>query len=283
VIQAGGITGSRSHSIERTRRTAEGFWKEDDHRWVPGHGLANSFEARETAQAYIDEHSDELYSTPEVFASNAAARMKKIELIDKKTSTILGTVNFLKVPVGTYADFICGGTDKRTREKFRLDQAQRISRAMMPTDKHEGRVKGDVPGVEGMEWREVKRTTSHDERVEAHEDTVKVKISLPMPVVPKGLMKFLREAPETLTADFVFNTPDGKMALRLDQMTKDDITTFAKSLRHASEEDQEAIVRSMFSAIQSSVEGHRNLCTLFLQVGEQIEELYRATGFEQPD
>jgi hypothetical protein len=63
-IHADGITGSRAHSAENMRHDAEGFWIESDKRWIPGHSQAKVFDSAAEAQAYIDQHHDELYSTP---------------------------------------------------------------------------------------------------------------------------------------------------------------------------------------------------------------------------
>jgi hypothetical protein len=60
VLDAGGITGSRSHSAERTRTTAEGFWIEEDKRWLPQHGRSRKFDTAEEAQAF---HQRELRPT----------------------------------------------------------------------------------------------------------------------------------------------------------------------------------------------------------------------------
>jgi hypothetical protein len=63
-IDSDGITGSRSHSAERSRLTAEGFWSESDKRWIYQHALALHFDSSEEAQAFIDQHSAALQSTP---------------------------------------------------------------------------------------------------------------------------------------------------------------------------------------------------------------------------
>ena len=59
--------GDSSSGPERSRKTAEGFWVEEDKRWLPQHGRAKSFASQEDADAYIEKHTDELYSTPKLY------------------------------------------------------------------------------------------------------------------------------------------------------------------------------------------------------------------------
>jgi hypothetical protein len=82
--------------------------------------------------------------------------MKKIELIDTTTSTIIGTVEFLKMPAEANADFQCYEMDAKTKASFGLSQAKEISGLMLPVaGKHGGQVIGDVPGMIGIKWREL--------------------------------------------------------------------------------------------------------------------------------
>jgi hypothetical protein len=82
--------------------------------------------------------------------------MKTIELIDTTTSTIIGTVEFLKMPVDAIADFNCRDMDAKTKASFGLSQAKEISRLMLPVaGKHGGQVIGDVSGMTGIKWRDV--------------------------------------------------------------------------------------------------------------------------------